>query len=278
MGSQTNPEPLKALESCLASLRPISPYVLEIIETARKDDVSLLDLGRRLSFDPAISAHLLKACRSAAYGIQCPIKSPLHAVALLGAERVVQIVLSVTVREQMGIFLGSAFEHEIWEHSLAVAFGVQSLIRFLNSPISLPEGFTAGLFHDLGKLIIHRALGGDPALAKAQLEGGRRGLSREEDLCGLNHVQVIERLLEKWALSPRVKEAITEHHLRPEDIKTPLGKHLLWAHCLVKGLKSDCKRGGVHYDKPLPSSLTEDDSRRLCHEIKQELEAISCFF
>ncbi len=262
---------LKAIEDELAKIHPISPYVFEVLEAAQRDDISLLDLGRRLSFDPVICAHLLRACRSAAYGIRFPVESPLHAVALLGAERVIQIVLSLTIKEQIGFFLASSFEHEVWEHSLAVAFGIQGMIRLLNSPLSLAVGFTAGLLHDLGKLVLYRASGGDPDLAQAQLKGGEVGLKAERERCGKDHIQIMASILEQWALSNEIKQAILEHHLSPREMKTSLGRFLLWSHYLARKARHEREDGE-------PPPLKNKDLQQLVGWIRLELEALSCFF
>ncbi len=73
--------------------------------------------------------------------------------------------------------------------------------------------FTAGLLHDIGKIVLSVAL--EEASAKVSHESGKNGLSPieiEMKLLGVNHAEAGGRLLERWKLPENLVAAVRCHH------------------------------------------------------------------
>ena len=97
-------------------------------------------------------------------------------------------------------------------HSLAVA--VLSDLVALEMPVPYPEGaFTAGLLHDVGKLLIAIAM---PEQFETMYDfytaGGDSMDDCELELAGVTHAEVSGGILEKWKLPKPIQEAVAYHH------------------------------------------------------------------
>ena len=108
------------------------------------------DVVAVLETDPAMSARVLQLVNSAGYGLQTKCKSVLHAVTLLGNQRLRQVA---TVAGVLHLFESeSEAAYHVREHSIVVG----GLARHLAASCNLPpeELFTCGVLHDLGKMML----------------------------------------------------------------------------------------------------------------------------
>lgn len=265
------------LKETINKLKPVSPFVWEILQSATSENVSLLDLGRKVSFEPIIAARLLQACSSPLYGIPKAVDSPIHAVSILGTKRVADIVLSTSFQDCF-VGISNTTELEIWEHCLSVAFAVRELIRIKNLKIPAYVAFTAGLLHDIGKVVIDAyerkrlVLPEDRKRLKdlidAQLAGGSYGIETERELFGLTHVEVAREVIKDWKVPDEIKKAIAEHHKCLIPKLSPLSSLICDAHKIVR--PEDDSRDDLN--------ITPAAHKEILEAIQRELEAIAIFF
>jgi len=101
-------------------------------------------------------------------------------------------------------------------HSMACGLLAQELARSIDYPRP-GEAFTAGLFHDIGKLAMEYSLPEEyhMALTLAQKPGVtiRQG---EKQIFGANHTFFSDVFLRKWNLPEPLRWAITHHHTQTE--------------------------------------------------------------
>ncbi len=239
-------------------VKPISPFVWEILTEVQKKEASVLDVGRKISFDPVLSALVIKACKAAIFGISQPVKSPVHAVSLLGLERVREIVSGYAVRS---LVEGNSKKGEVlWRHLIEIAYAGQNIVRFLGMDLDLAEVFTAGLFHDLGKIAF---------LEEEEFEcfgpNRKERLEKERELKGKTHVEIGSEIIRDWPLPDSVKRAIERHH-GPVGNDCPLGRVLILAHDLV-------------YNETLPEDVVSSEgAERIKEMYRRDTEAITLFF
>jgi putative nucleotidyltransferase with HDIG domain len=99
----------------------------------------------------------------------------------------------------------------LWRHSLAVAVVSRVLAETVGE--SAAAAFTAGLLHDIGKVIMVSAQRNE--YAQAVLNAGmfhRPVVVTEKEIFGFDHAEVGARLLARWNLPPNIVAAVLHHH------------------------------------------------------------------
>ena len=135
---------------------PSLPEVyLKISQLLEDESVSAEKIGNAVQTDPAIASRLLKMVNSAYYGLPNQVSSIAQSVALLGRLRLKHILIGSVLN---GVFRdtgGTDFPlEEFWQHSIRTALIARKLgsdSRVIDEPDTL---FTAGLLHDIGRLIL----------------------------------------------------------------------------------------------------------------------------
>lgn len=127
---------------------------LEVMETVSRDDFTIKDLKQIIEKDPALATKVLKVANSFAFNpLGKEITSLERAIVHLGVNHLVPIVVGLTVIE-LSKGVDPRFNEDLfWKHSYTCAH----VAKRLASHFRLPEGeaFTAGLLHDIGKLILY---------------------------------------------------------------------------------------------------------------------------
>jgi putative nucleotidyltransferase with HDIG domain len=195
-----------------------------VSETARKL-ITLLnhpnthrdDLIKTLRCDNVLTAKLLRVCNSAGLGLQSPVSSIDQAVLMLGDNTIFRMVCAIGFGGAMGFAMpGQAVEASgLWNHSLSAGMGAEYLTEIEGYGDFQPSmAFTAGLLHDIGKLVLNQIL---TPKSRADIRalmsaGGLSGVEAEKTVLGANHAEIGACLLQKWALPEFMVEAVANHH------------------------------------------------------------------
>jgi putative nucleotidyltransferase with HDIG domain len=199
-------EGINAIPTVPSSLRQIS-VMLE------KPRLTLDELARFVSNDPALTTKVLRMVNSAAYGFPGRISSVSHAIMLLGLNVIRGLLLGISVFELMQKNMGG-----LWEHSCACAVAARCIAQ--QKKMKEPEEVSVcGLLHDIGKAIVmlqfpvefEKAL--NEARDKEQLI-----YDAEKTFLPASHAEVGYWLAQKWRFPPNLVEAIGLHH-RPQLAK-----------------------------------------------------------
>ena len=203
---------------------PTPPMVFTQVNKVINDpNASTYQIGVIISEDPALSAKVLKLTNSAFYGIPRTITSVKQAIVILGLDVVRSLVLSASVFEIFSkqYSVDRDYLDSFWRHSLSVAFMARIISRMKNLPsvLEAEESFSAGLLHDIGKLIIFTHLFEDfKKIQKTIKENpGRPDNEIEEEILGFDHALVGSYLAQKWNLPEELVGAIKYHHNPEED-------------------------------------------------------------
>jgi HD-like signal output (HDOD) protein len=198
----------------LDKLPPFSPVLTRLLATLADEDVSFGELAGIIETDAVLAGNLLRVVNSPLYGRISTINSVRHAVAILGSVKIRNLVLGLSVsRRWAGAHVPSKWDARRFNaHSLAVA--VLSDLIALEAPAPYPEGaFTAGLLHDVGKLLIAIAI---PAqfenLFDIYQSGGDSASDCEMEVAGVTHAEISGAILEKWKLPKPIQEGVAYHH------------------------------------------------------------------
>ena len=193
-------ESISALPTVPGTLRQIS-IMLE------KPRITIDELGRFVSSDPALTAKILKMVNSAAYGFPGRISSVSHAIMLLGLNVIKGLLLGVSVFELMQKNMAG-----LWEHSLGCAWSARLIAQKKN--LKEPEeASVCGLLHDMGKVVMLLAFPRE--FEKAIAEAGSAGVTlyeAEKNFFAATHAEAGCWLAQRWHFPSNLVEAIGYHH------------------------------------------------------------------
>lgn len=194
-----------------------SPSVARLLELLAKPDADNDDMIRVIRNDGVMSAKILGLCNSAAYGFDTPVTSIDQALLMVGHSEIHRLVMSVGFSGAISPAMNgyAMAEGELWRHSLLTAYvavAVTALSRKTNIDPSI--AFTAGLVHDIGKIVVTHTL--DDATQNAMRDLIQKNehslVEAERQVIGTDHAEVGELLLRKWGLPELLIEAVANHH------------------------------------------------------------------
>lgn len=195
---------------------PFSPALLHdlFLQTEQGSICSIEDIARTISGDQGLAARVLRLANSAFYGLQSEVGTVSRAATVLGLREIRNMVLALGVRglsERRALPEGFDLR-AYWMHQLQVAVAARRLAQMTGSERS-EVLFTAGLLHDLGKLVcaLYRP---DHWRAMCELAdtGDLEDVEAEEAHWGLDHAIVGGLLLKTWTLPADLVEPVNWHH------------------------------------------------------------------
>jgi putative nucleotidyltransferase with HDIG domain len=203
---------------------PTPPLVFTQVNKVLKNPMtSAYQIGSIISEDPALSAKILKLTNSSFYGIPRTITSVKQAIIILGLDVVRSLVLSASVFDTFAknYKIDKNYLDSFWRHSLSVASMARIISRTKNFPslLEAEEAFSAGLLHDIGKLVIFSHLPDEFVMIRtaALKDRSRQTWEIENEILGFDHSMVGEFLAQKWNLPKELTYAIRYHHCPEAD-------------------------------------------------------------
>ncbi len=144
-----------------AGALPVFPRAVTELRQALQDENRSLDaIAKQLAMDASLASQILRVANSSFYAGLSSVNTVKDAVVRLGLPRIVQIA---TLVMQKGMFTAKDATTQqclvkLWQHSVAVALGAEWLAKRLSFHAVAEEAFMAGLFHDIGELLLLRCL------------------------------------------------------------------------------------------------------------------------
>ena len=204
--------------SQLISLPEIS---LRVNELANDPDSTADDMAAVISQDPALVVRMLKIANSAYYGLSTEVDTITRAVAILGVNKIRDLVLSTSTSQAFdGIPNDLITMQDFWHHSLYCGLLAQILARKSNKA-NAESIFIAGLLHDIGQLLMFNQLPEKSHESILLLMEGTEELETyeaERHVFGFDHMQVGAELIKSWKLAPVLQECVEFHH-EPQKAK-----------------------------------------------------------
>ena len=239
---------------------PFSPALLDrLFRLTGEGGASPLDtIAAAIAEDQGLSTRVLAMANCAFYGLQSQVRSVSRAVAVLGLREVRALVLALGMHGLAGrrpLPPGFDLSRHL-EHQLAVAQAAMALAR-CGGAMNPDDAFTAGVLHDLGKLItaLYRP---DDWQAQADLVA-REHLpwhEAESRHFGLDHGLIGAMVLRSWNLPDSLTEPVNWHHA-PEAAPPPREPGYLvgCADACVRRLAADPDPGTDPGTEPDPAVL-----------------------
>lgn len=171
---------------------------MAIVKLLQCEDFKIDDLLRLSQSDPAIAGNLLKFSNASSFGHSHPIVSLSKAITTLGAFRVRNLVLALSVLHNHRSGDCPQFDYGWFgSRSLASAISAQALASYART--APEENFTAGLLSCVGELalasIFPERYG---EILSASDQASHKRLELEHEAFGTDHRELTATLLVEW--------------------------------------------------------------------------------
>jgi putative nucleotidyltransferase with HDIG domain len=212
MTAALDPHQLRLRVRDLAAMPQI---VHDVMAAIGDEDIGVDEVAARISRDPALVARSLRVANSPFYGVAGKVGSVRDALRVVGFRRLGAVLAAAAVAGRFERPACTGFDFgSFWSHSFATAICSQALA----AACRLDEGraFTAGLIHDIGRLVLATYFPRELEAAIAQAHARDLALvEAEQELLGLGHGDVGAWVAEHWRFAPPIVEAIRCHHAPP---------------------------------------------------------------
>lgn len=204
---------LKEVVGRLDSVPSLPESYVAITKALQSPESSITEVGNIIAQDMGMCMKVLQLVNSAFFGLPGQISNPRQAAALIGIDNIKALVLSVHVFSQFESASGQDLSF-LWKHCLATAGSAKAIARVQSAARStVDDSFTAGLLHDVGKLILSSVYREECArIWKQAAEEKTPSLTLERNVLGCTHAGVGAYLLGLWGLPDPIIEAVAWHH------------------------------------------------------------------
>jgi len=192
-------------------LPPFPQVATRVLQLTNNETVHLHQLSELISSDAAFASEVLTIANSLVYAPRFPATTILHAIAVLGANHLQGMCLTVGVRSYLGKTLNHPSIRNVWRHNLACGMIAQQLASagFMDRDTA----YTSGILHDVGRLALAVIRPNEYATLLAKHQGtGDSILALETELFGCDHCQAGKHLITDWKLPPDFEPIVSEHH------------------------------------------------------------------
>ena len=180
-------------------LPPFPQVAIRVLQLANDENAPLHQLCELIGSDPAFASEVLTVANSAYYSPRYPASSILQAVAVLGANTLHGMCITVGVRTYLGKTMSHPSMQMLWRHNLACAMIAQRIAGagFLDKDVA----YTAGILHDIGRVGLAVIQPKEYGSLLAQHEGPPISiLERERELFGWDHCETGQQFIDAWNL------------------------------------------------------------------------------
>ncbi len=202
-------------------LPSLPAVVMELLDSIDSEDVDINVLARKVSHDQALTAKTLRFANSSFYGTPSKVTTIQQAITLLGVTNVRNLILAAALsgsfpENQCPGFSFKAF----WRHAISTAVCAKLLARHVH--LNPDYAFTAGLLHDIGRLVLVTRFPEHYAEAIAyRKQHDCYLLEAERAVLGIDHLIAGHALAVHWHFSDAMQHAIAGHH-EPEKTESSL--------------------------------------------------------
>jgi len=263
---------------------PSAPEIAQrMLVAINREDVSLRALAVLIERDQSLAARLLRLANSALFAVRTKVTGISQAVTLLGFVRVRDLVLGLSVWGALegASASGRRYRKQMWQHTSLVAAAAKLLAERVQLDGS--QAFTAGLLHDVGKLVLGMRLGDTYwALLDDAAEMGGAAVA-EQQAFGCTHGMVGGWLLQLWGMPPALVDPVALHN-EPLDPQFGIDLSAVVAMADRLVLSTDASSGTARQDVLdelhafAPGLLDADTWREIWAALWKEQQAISGLF
>ena len=235
------------LDEVIEQLLPIPQTALKIIRMVNDDSYSFQEVSREVLQDQVLSARTIRMCNSVSIDPGMKVDSINKALLRIGDKNMILPALSFSLqtfithaRQGYSLCKGGIFHHSVW------TAGISGRLAELTGKAHPDLAYTAGLLHDIGKVILDQYAYSAYPLFYRQLQiQGNHLATDEKKLFGIAHTEAGYLLACRWGMPECVSETILHHHEPDKAKDNRCLTHLVY----VADLMSSLFVFGHHLDK-----------------------------
>lgn len=205
---------LRGLAGRMRALPTFPTLYLDIMREIESPNSSVQSIAALIAKDPGITAKILQVANSAALGLAEKVHDSVDAVQHLGLGTVRSLALTAQVYGNYAHRRLKGFSApQLWGHLMQCGALARAIMRREHAAAAdVEDAFTAGLLHDIGKLMLADSLPDEFAEAMAVSEQKRIPLPEAEmEIFGATHAGLAAYLLGLWGLPTAIVEAVAFH-------------------------------------------------------------------
>jgi HD-like signal output (HDOD) protein len=211
---------LEIIDEILSSEKTLLPVfnriALKIQQEVAKEEPDLHKIEKLIANDPSLTGQVLRTANSAFYKGMVKLSTVKNAVIRLGAREISNIVVLST---QSGQYKAkhpvlNQMMSTLWRHAVGCALGSQWLAKKCGYADREHEAFTAGLLHDVGKLLLLTVMDSVQARLKTPVQEIEILIGEIMDSFHTEHGYT---LLKKWNIPEFYAVIARDHHKEDYD-------------------------------------------------------------
>jgi HD-like signal output (HDOD) protein len=251
-------------------IEPVPQVVHELMNLVDDPEVPVSEITNLITYEPVVTANLLKMANSAAFGLKKKVNSVHDAVVRLGLKQVVKIVLMAGVSKPMkSAQRGYALEEgRLWKQSVSCALIANAIAEKMETS-EKHVVFTAALLKDIGVIVLDRYMAKAIDRIREVIKNeGLHLIEAERMVLGIDHAELGGRIAGNWNFSQTLIQTIQQHHLTGKAADIPETVAMIYladSLCSISGINGElfCEPD-THYDRICEQlGLSEKDLNRV---------------
>ncbi len=202
------------IKSAMERLQPIPQVALKCLRLINEGGYGIDQIAEEIRKDQVIAARMLGLANSAMFAKRSPIETLDHALVYLGQDQLVKLILTASVHSYFdqssagySLCKGGLYHHSIGCAQVAEALAAKT------KKVDPRIAFTAGLLHDIGKVVLDQYVApAYPLFYRQAMENSENMIATEKSLLGIDHTEVGHLLAKQWLFPESLDHVIRCHH------------------------------------------------------------------
>lgn len=202
------------IDRVIGGLKPIPQVALKIMRMVEDENLGIAALSDEIRSDQVISARTLSLCNSVMFSGRKKIESVDHALVYVGLNLFIKMIIASCLdnfygQSEKGYSLckGGLYHHAVG--SAMIAETIAGRTKLAQPGIA----YTAGLLHDIGKVVLDQYVSsGYPLFYRYLTERDGQFVEAERKILKTDHTEIGAQLAGIWDLPDSLAAAIRHHH------------------------------------------------------------------
>ncbi len=205
----------EAIMNGVRSIAPLPVVAARLAVLMRDRDVEIGKLVELVQYDPGLTARVIALANSASFGAGRQISTLKDALVRVGLDELYRLVFisslgPVMRRPVEGYDLAIG---QLWRHCVATALAAEAIEEFHGKVAGSGVAFTAGLLHDVGKLVMDSLSEDYFMQIEMKADQDEKPFDEAElEILGIDHTEAGAMVLEQWGFPEDLVDVVRWHH------------------------------------------------------------------